>query len=204
MTERTYHMRNISSPDLYTSAIGMLDRAYMLFYSHVRRNSRRIARLAVALLPLMALLVGSCKTSQLPWSYGSNAGPEQFRIALFPDRVNYHGAHYYPAAGYISSARNFVENAPPALMMLTREEIGYIFGKPTLHRQDADAEVWQYKTSACVVDFYFYGKNQLSYLDVRPGQQVAGGPVRTTPASEHEISKCLHDVDSKKFEDIHV
>jgi len=180
--------------------IEMLDRALILFYGHVRSNSRRLTHLVVALLPLLALLVGSCKTAQLPLAYGGNTEPEQFRTALFPDRANFHGVKYYPAAGYVSRARSFVSGAPQSLMMLTQQEIGYLFGKPTLHRQDADAEVWQYKTGGCVVDFYFYnegdvrGQSRISYVDFRMKDElIPGSAARQEPITLREKSECLHD-----------
>ena len=165
----------------------------MLLYRHVRRNARRITNLVVALVPLMALLVGSCKTSQITDNiYGAATNAQQFQMALFPDRADFHGTHYIPAAGYISQARDYIENKPQALMMLSREEVGYIFGKPSFHRHDADAEVWQYKTKACVIDLYFYGKKQVSYIDARRKDQ--------TPASASEESRCLHNIDKQDFD----
>ena len=189
-------MRETFSHDPFTAVVAFLDNSFMLFYHHVRRNARRITNLVVTLVPLMALLVGSCKTSQTPSladALSANGGAEQFRTALFPDRINFHGTHYVPAAGYISQARNYVESAPQTMMMLTRDEIGYIFGKPVFHRHDADAEVWQYKTGVCVVDFYFYGQRKLSYIDARLMKDMS-------PASPHEESRCLHNIDAKRFE----
>lgn len=197
MTAETQHRGSLSPHDPYAMIVSLMDQGFMLFYRHARRNARRISHLAVALLPLMALLVGSCKTSQSPSAYNVSTGPEQFRAALFPDRADFQGAHYIPAAGYVSSARSFVEETPPALMMLTREEVGYIFGRPTLHRQDADAEVWQYKAGACVVDFYFYGKNPLSHIEVRLKED--GTTFRAEPVSPDEQSECLSDVDAEDF-----
>jgi hypothetical protein len=187
-------MRDAISHDPYTTLVSLLDDGFMLFYRHVRRNARRITNLVVTLVPLMALLVGSCKTSQTSDNIinGAQTGAQQFQAALFPDQASFHGVHYAPAAGYVSQARNFVEAMPQMMMMLTRDDIGYLFGKPTFHRRDADAEVWQYKTGACVVDFYFYGKKQLSYVDARRKDQ--------TPASGHEESKCLHNIDKKDFD----
>jgi hypothetical protein len=184
--------------------IEMLDHALMSLYSHVNKNSRRLTHLVVALLPLLVLLVGSCKTTQLPLAYSGNAGPEQLRAALFPDQANFHGAHYYPAAGYVSQAQTFIAGQPQSLMMLTQQEIGYLFGKPTLHRQDADAEVWQYKAGGCVVDFYFYNQlnardqSQLSYIDFRMKDElIPGSRARQNPISVREKSDCLHDVMSR-------
>jgi hypothetical protein len=174
----------------------------------LRRHARSITHAAVTLLPLMALLVGSCNVSQLPWAYGSGASPQEFRTALFPDRVNYQGAHYYPAAGYVSRAKGFIEDRPDTLKMLTRQEIGYVFGHPTLHRQDADAEVWQYKTASCVVDFYFYGRkgdnaqSKLAYIDIRlKDRMVPGGPLHVAPLSASDKSSCLHAVVKEGFDD---
>jgi len=191
-------MRDAISHDPYTTIVSLLDEGFMLFYRHVRRNARRITNLVVTLVPLMALLVGSCKTSQTSDNiygvniYGVQTGAQQFQAALFPDQASFHGVHYTPAAGYVSQARDFVEAMPQTMMMLTRDDIGYLFGKPSFHRRDADAEVWQYKTGACVVDFYFYGKKQLSYVDARRKDQ--------SPASGHEESKCLHNIDKKDFD----
>jgi len=189
-----------------STLIAVADEALLLLYGHIRRNSRRLTRMIVTVLPLMVLLVGSCKTSQMSWTFGNNAEPEQFQTALFPDRVNFHGAHYYPAAGYISRAQMFVVGQPQSLMMLTQQEIGYLFGKPTLHRQDADAEVWQYKAGGCVVDFYFYdekgarGRSRLSYVDVRlKDELVPGSSPRAVPVSVREQSECLDDVVSQDF-----
>lgn len=194
-------MRETISNDLYSALVGFVDESFMLFYGHVRRNARRITHLVITLVPLMALLVGSCKTSQTN-QFADNiysgarpmsltAAAEQFRTTLFPDRVNFHGDHYVPAAGYVSEARDFVEARPQTMMMLDREEIGFLFGKPAFHRHDADAEVWQYKTQACVVDFYFYGKKQVSYIDARRKDQ--------TPVSPGEESACLHHIDAQDF-----
>jgi hypothetical protein len=192
-----------ASTDLYSAVVGFVDDSFMLFYSHVRRNARRITSLVITLVPLMALLVGSCKTTQTS-DFADNiysgaarpmtlsAAAEQFRATLFPDMAGFHGDHYAPAAGYVSEARGFVEDRPQTMKMLNRDEIGFLFGKPTFHRHDADAEVWQYKTKACVIDFYFYGKKQVSYIDARSKEQ--------TPISPDEESTCLHHIDAQDFD----
>ena len=156
--------------DVYGHLAALLDGIFMFFYKHVYHNARRITRLAIAFLPLMMLLVGSCKTSEAPAAYGSNAGPEQFRTALFPDRVNFTGDAYYPAAGYIDRARRYVSGSPEAIEFLTGTEIAYLFGEPGMERHDADARVWQYQTENCTVDFFFYGEaggSTVSYVDYR-------------------------------------
>jgi hypothetical protein len=154
--------------DPYAALVAVVDDAFMQLYAHARKNARRIARLALALLPLMVLLVGSCKTVDLSGSYSRSSDAEQIRTAFFPDRVKFTGAAYYPAEGYIARAQKYVSDVPGALEHLTSEDIGYLFGKPALTRRDADAKVLQYKADGCVVDFYFYGDGKtVSYIDVR-------------------------------------
>lgn len=187
----------VEAADPYAAIVAALDRAFMAFYGQARKNARRIARLAVTLVPLMMLLVGSCKTAQVPASYGSNAGTDQFRVALFPDRVNFTGVSYYPAEGYIARARKFVAGTPDTLTMLTEQEISYIFGKPVMERKDAEATVWQYKTESCVVDFYFYdqqgleAESRVAYVDVR---RLDGGKMRFKSPSETIKSDCFETV----------
>lgn len=131
------------------------------------------ASIALGLMPLLMLLVGSCKTAELPGAYGSNAAPEQFRVALFPDQVRVKdAARYTPARGYVQRAQTYVAGAPETLELLTAREIGYLFGKPAWQRHDAATRVWQYSEGDCVVDFYFYGADAaaapaVSYADVR-------------------------------------
>lgn len=155
-------------------------------------------RLGIAFLPLMMLLVGSCKTSVLPGSYGSNAGTDQFRIALFPDRVNYQGGDYYPARGYVSRARKYVEGAPTALTQLTEQEITYLFGAPTVERKDADARIWQYRGEACVLDVYFYKQDDrangynVTHVDFRMTEDLSPGEmVDVAPATAQSQSRCI-------------
>ncbi len=165
----------------------MMDEALLRFYHQVRR----VARLVVSMLPIIVLLVGSCKTSLLPAAYGGNDGSKQFRVALFPDQVNFKGMSYYPAEGYIARAQKYVSGAPDALNMLTQQEVTYILGAPAMTRHDADAVVWQYKSESCIVDVYFYKKSgdhapsAVSYVDMRPNS------LADKTFSDRMKSKCL-------------
>lgn len=147
--------------------------ASLTFFPRFCRRLGRAASTALALTPLLVLLVGSCKTAELPGSYGSNAGPEQFRVALFPDQVRVKDeALYKPARGYVQRAQTYVAGAPETLSMLTAREVSYLFGQPQWERRDASAHVWQYSQGNCVVDFYFYGnpdaeRPEVNYADVR-------------------------------------
>lgn len=158
-------------PHAYARFVAVADRALMIFYAQVARKIRGVISILVALIPLAMLLVGSCKTAEMPGAYGSNAGDVQFRTALFPDKVKAVTGEYKPAAGYVSRALKYVSYAPESLNRLTSEEISYLFGKPSMERRDAEALVWQYKTRDCVVDFYFYRDGEtaapVSYVDFR-------------------------------------
>lgn len=181
--------------DPYEAIVDLLDQAMLSLYAEVRR----IVRFVVVLLPLMLLLVGSCKTSAPDSAaYQPPAAEDRFRTALFPDRVNFKGMSYYPAEGYIARARSFVSSDPETLSMLTEREITYLFGKPTMERKDASASVWQYKTRACVVDFYFYDQpgledeSRVSYVDVR--RIGKDGRMQFKTVSEARQSDCFETV----------
>lgn len=170
----------------------------MLFYAHLRRNARRLAHLGLALLPLAVLLVGSCKVSEMPGSYGGSESPAHFRLALFPDSRSAVAEDYQPARGYVARAQKYIAGDPAALTKLTVREIGYLFGAPSLERRDADARIWQYRTDGCVMDVYFYkndrqaGGYEVSYVDFRSGEQLkVGGPIAEAPAASRHQSRCL-------------
>jgi hypothetical protein len=192
----------------YQWAVERVDEGFMSFYAHVRRNSSRIMRLVIAFLPLMMLLVGSCKTAQTSEIASHLAREDYLRAALFPDRLlpGTDLAAYRPAAGYVSRARGYVEDAPDSLTQLTRQDIGFLFGTPTMQRRDADAEIWQYKTKSCVVDFYFYGDGKetagkaaaraagndrrVSFVDFRTREQLFPGSL--PPAGQPSASRQSH------------
>lgn len=169
----------------------------MGFYWHVRRNARRLSRLLLAMLPLMVLLVGSCKTSEVTDNFARKNDVTQLRAALFPDRVE--TADYHPAGGYVARAQDFVQSNPAALTKLTEQEIGFLFGKPSMERKDADARIWQYKTPSCVVDVFFYGdhnaQDPVSYVDYRIKADLEQGAApRTEPLPQQNQSKCLRKI----------
>lgn len=151
-------------------------------------------RAVLVLMPLLMLLVGSCKTAELPGAYGSNAAPDQFRLALFPDQVRVKDATLYkPARGYVLRAQTYVASAPETLEKLTAREVDYLYGAPAWARKDtvAGANVWQYRQEDCVVDFYFYGDTDgrpaVSYADVRQRHDA-------TPLQGDAQSGCLKAV----------
>ena len=179
----------------------------MALYRHMRRNARRLTRLGFALVPLMMLLVGSCKVSEVSDNFTGQEKMAQLRSALFPDRAVERDGSYTPAGGYVSRAQKFVESDPAALTRLTEQEIGFMYGKPSMERKDADARVWQYKTASCVVDFFFYddkdgrAESPVSYVDFRLKQDLdAATAPRTEPVSERGQGKCLKRIVSGSFD----
>ena len=198
-----YSNDNALAAGPYAAAIGAVDDAFMGFYHQVRRNTRRFMRLMLALLPLMVLLVGSCKTSQVTNSFAGQTVVAQFRAALFPDRQTAREGDYRPASGYVARARDYVEGDPETLNHLTEQEVRYIFGKPAMQRRDADARIWQYRAGGCVVDFFFYDQKDMqdgsavSYVDFRLKEDLEpGSAARLEPVSAHSQSKCLSKIAS--------
>lgn len=190
--------------DPYQWIVERVDDAIMNLYVHAKRNAARIMRLVVAFLPLMMLLVGSCKTAQVSDAGMHIARQDRLRTALFPDMLlPMEGAHYAPAAGFVSRARDYVEDAPASLTQFTRQDIGFLFGQPTMQRRDADAQIWQYKTKSCVVDFYFYGDKgaadagdmRVSYVDFRTRDQLFPGslPPDGQPSLRKQ-SRCVQSI----------
>lgn len=174
-------------PDPWFVLTAAADRMFMGFYGEVRKNARRISHLMITLLPLMMLLVGSCKTSELPGSYGGNASADQFRLALFPDRMLAGDTLYQPAAGYVSRAQKYIAGNPESLKLLTEQEVTFLFGRPDMERRDANAAIWQYTSDSCVIDFFFYDEpgledeSRVAYVDQRTKKAGVTGD-------------CLHNV----------
>jgi len=206
MASASGHFNVARGGNRYASAVALVDTAYMGFYQQVRISARRISRVLFALLPLMMLLVGSCKTSQVTDSFSTGTETAQFRAALFPDRPveQVQDAAYQPANGYVNRARDYIEGDPSALMRLTEAEVGYLFGKPTMERKDADARIWQYKTKSCVVDFFFYDDadakgvktaRPVSYVDFRLKEDLQqGSAARLEPVPASSQSQCIEKI----------
>lgn len=178
----------------------------MGFYGHMRQNARRLTRLGFALLPLMMLLVGSCKMSEVTDNFTGKDETARLRTALFPDRHVVKNEAYRPAGGYVLRAQKFVEGQPEALSRLTEKEIGYLFGKPSMERKDAEARVWQYRTDTCAVDVFFYESgaedgSPVSFVDYRIGADLdPEAAPRDEPLTERGQSKCLRRIVRGDFE----
>lgn len=76
---------------------------------------------------------------------------------------------------------------PPKVLGLKPHDVQELLGMPKLVRRDDPAEVWQYRSGACVLDVFLYpeetGSQQVRYLEART---VAAEPART--------DECVNDI----------
>jgi hypothetical protein len=148
-------------------AIDAIDRGLMTIYARLSEQARRLMRLTLAVLPLVVILVGSCKTSELPGVQAGRSADEQLRVALLPA---------YGGQDYVERARDYVESVPETMNHLTQREVTALYGAPAMTRKDADAQVWQYRSDECVMDVYFYGSGDgrpVTYVDYRGKASVS-------------------------------
>lgn len=60
------------------------------------------------------------------------------------------------------------EEDPDKLLGLEADTIHDLLGDPALVRRDGDAEVWQYRAAACVLDLFIYGRpKRVAHVDLR-------------------------------------
>ena len=87
----------------------------------------------------------------------------------------------------VAAALRFGMGAPPKVLGLKPHDVQELLGMPKLVRRDDPAEVWQYRSSACVLDVFLYpeetGAQQVRYLEART---VAAEPART--------DECVNDI----------
>ncbi len=87
----------------------------------------------------------------------------------------------------VAAAPKSVLGAPPKVLGLEPHDVQELLGMPKLVRRDDPAEVWQYRSSACVLDVFLYpeetGAQQVRYLEART---VAAEPART--------DECVNDI----------
>ncbi|MBO6563049.1 MAG: hypothetical protein JJ959_21065 [Nisaea sp.] len=65
------------------------------------------------------------------------------------------------------------ERDPSRLLDLRRRDLSAILGEPAFVRRDMSAEVWQYRTEACVLDLFLYEIDQslaVTYYEFRSRQ----------------------------------
>jgi hypothetical protein len=130
-----------------------------------------------------SLLIGCTDfAQQMPRDFGTLVGPPP---AMHADGVPAHGALETPAvaAPVEEPTRTKLANAIPAavvrpplrdvreLIGLERHELQDRLGDPALRRRDAPAEIWQYRSSLCVLDLFLYRDGQavrVTNAELRP------------------------------------
>ena len=92
-----------------------------------------------------------------------------------------------PSGDNVAAMPNAGTGAPPKVLGLKPHDVQELLGMPKLVRRDDPAEVWQYRSSACVLDVFLYpeetGAQQVRYLEART---VAAEPART--------DECVNDI----------
>ncbi len=130
-----------------------------------------------ALLPLFAILpglgLGACATdSAQPLQQQSSPA-----VSLAPPMLS--TVPYVPSTPTGPDQRRI---DPSELVGLKAGVIQAKFGAPTLLRRDGPAQIWQYRSSGCIVDVFFYRTpaqdDEVTYVDLRGPKAEAGqGPV---------------------------
>jgi hypothetical protein len=91
-----------------------------------------------------------------------------------------------PAASAVALPAVPVSAAPGGLGRLGSArgvELAALLGRPDFLRRDGPAEVWQYRTRSCVLDFFLY--------DEPDGQRVAHAEARNRAGAAMTARRCL-------------
>lgn len=105
---------------------------------------------------------------QQPISVGASTD-ETTEPSLTEDRASV--ASLPAPANSVEPSFSDQERDPSRLLDLGRTDLSSILGKPAFIRRDMSAEVWQYRTEACVLDLFLYELGQdlaVTYYEFRP------------------------------------
>jgi hypothetical protein len=117
----------------------------------LRRNARR-AHFALVVMSLF--LAGSCRLPERSAFFSPAERSASVRAQLFSDWGAQSGS---PAEGFLANARAFVSDRPDVLADLTSREVSYLFGPPTMVRNEGRAAIWQYRGDECTLNVYLDG-----------------------------------------------
>jgi hypothetical protein len=140
------------------------------------RSTQPDSRLAAhwELVTLAAVMLAGCQTAPIDPRAGASAsagGTESAAVA--------------PA---MPSAQPAI--LPASVMGLNRGAIRKLLGEPGVIRRDEPAEVWQYRTAACILDLFLY--------DEAHEPRVVYAEARTPAAEPAPTGNCLSDVAAKR------
>lgn len=134
---------------------------------------RRALLPALAILPALGL--GACATdsAQPVAEHGAAA------VSALTPTPTLSSVPYVPTAPAGPEQQRI---DPSELVGLKAGVIQAKFGAPTLLRRDGPAQIWQYRSSGCIVDVFFYRTpaqdDEVTYVDLRGPKAEAGqGPV---------------------------
>ena len=97
-------------------------------------------------------IVNTRSAQEVPWT------PPSARSRTSPDKAHKPQAKkpVVPETATIS---------PGDLMNKSRDEISKLLGKPQFIRRDPPVEFWRYQDSSCVLEVFFYRRNNVPLLD---------------------------------------
>lgn len=77
---------------------------------------------------------------------------------------------------------------PEHLSGLDETALGELLGQPTVIRREAAAEIWQYRTGACVLDLFLYAEppeadGRVTHLEARNSRDASPADARACLAS---------------------
>jgi hypothetical protein len=78
--------------------------------------------------------------------------------------------------------------APTSVLGLQARELEEFLGAPKLVRHDAPAEVWQYRSAACVLDVFLYQDKPTA------GIRVKYAEARTIAAEPAQTDECVNAI----------
>ena len=88
--------------------------------------------------------------------------------------------------GLMKSANSSVSEDPNGLIGLEPQQIAERLGAPELQRSEPPAEVWQYRTRACVFNLYIY--------DEEDGRRAVHYTARSRDNGEVDAGQCLGSI----------
>ena len=140
-----------------------------------------------AAAPLVVLAVGlQIGCTQVPHDLGDMIGPPQKRFEGEPAHGALAPEPPAPVANALPEPASPARSAlrPPVndlreLIGLERQQLQARLGDPALRRRDAPAEIWQYRSTDCVLDLFLYrsaGRYRVAYAEVHDRGAAAVSP----------------------------
>ena len=72
-----------------------------------------------------------------------------------------------------------VDSDPASVMGLGQDALAAHLGEPRMIRREPPAEIWQYRTSDCVLDVFLYEENGATSVTYIEARDLAAAPTET-------------------------